>query len=180
MPADASCRFVPGVAEGGASCVRGRCQVTACTDGWSVREREDGDTACIYHVYGGIFRGGPSDEAWVASHIAQWALPSTATHDGIGAAEVPWTEEPEPEYMDESEVRALIAQVQRARKENGERPLPVQAKAEAQAHAAEPPRVPAAVDTADEDTPRVRDAAPVEATHMADEESPRARMRLRP
>ncbi len=174
------CRARPGVAPDGAACVRGVCHATACVPGWSLR-RNRASSACIYHIYGGIYRGDAAAEAWVASHIAQWAPTPTA----VAPSEVPWAEE--PEFMDEDEVLKLIAQVQKSRAESGERPLPVQIVAAARVQAdaerarveAERPRVVAGVDTADEETPGAEGVAeePVRAAfESADEETPSVRM----
>jgi hypothetical protein len=160
------------------------CQATACIDGWSLR-RNKASAACIYHIYGDIYRGDDAAEAWVASHISQWA--PTPTTDVL-ESEVPWIEE--PEFMDESEVLKLIAQVQKSREEKGERPLPVQIVAAARVQAekarveakmetveAEKPRVVAGVDTADEETPGAEGEEPVRAAfESADEETPSVRM----
>ncbi|CAK9781779.1 hypothetical protein CC85DRAFT_281466 [Cutaneotrichosporon oleaginosum] len=158
------CRFVPGVAPGGATCVLGRCGVTACVEGWTVRASRKAEAACVYNVYGDVFRGGHEDQAWVAAHIAQWSppveeedeeeeeAPPVKTKGKTKGKSKPKAQpEPEPEYMDESEVLALIAGVQKERVDKGERPLPVQIIAAAKAP--EAPRVVDGVDTGDEPAP---------------------------
>lgn len=63
------------MAEGGATCVKGKCRVKSCIEGWSLRAnpRDKLDTACVYHIYeNGVLRGTEDDEQWVAQHLEAW------------------------------------------------------------------------------------------------------------
>ncbi|BEI85773.1 hypothetical protein CcaverHIS002_0600600 [Cutaneotrichosporon cavernicola] len=130
------CTTAPGVVASSATCVLGQCQAAACIPGWSLR-----NDVCIYNVYGSVLRGTLKEQEWVVKHLAQYAPEEEE-------------EEEEKQFLDEAEVRALIAEVQANRSKTGEPPLPVQVKAAAMLGIVPTvPQVPKLAESADEETP---------------------------